>query len=108
MTNIHLSESAAKRLLTLSVQDGGTRGLRVAVQGGGCSGFQYDLALVAGPEPDDVEIENHGAKLYVDAASVPLLEGAVIEWVDELIGARFQVRNPNAVSSCGCGVSFAV
>lgn len=108
MTNIHLSESAAQRLLALRVQDGDARGLRVAVQGGGCSGFQYDLALVAGPEPDDVEIENHGAKLYVDAVSIPLLEGAVIEWVDELIGARFQVRNPNAVSSCGCGVSFAV
>lgn len=108
MANIHLSESAAKRILALAAQDTETGGLRVAVQGGGCSGFQYDLALVPAPEPDDLVIEDHGARLFVDAVSIPLLEGSVIEWVDELIGASFKVKNPNAVSSCGCGVSFAV
>ena len=108
MANIHLSESAAKRILALAAQDTETGGLRVAVQGGGCSGFQYDLALVPAPEPDDLVIEDHGARLFVDAVSIPLLEGSVIEWVDELIGASVKVKNPNAVSSCGCGVSFAV
>lgn len=108
MANIHLSESAAKRILALGAQDGETRGLRVAVQGGGCSGFQYELALAKGPEADDLVIKDHGAELYVDEVSIPLLEGSIIEWVDELIGASFKVKNPNAVSSCGCGVSFAV
>jgi iron-sulfur cluster assembly accessory protein len=108
MANIHLNEAAARRLLTLQAQDPAVAGLRVAVLGGGCSGFQYDIALAGAPQGDDLVIEDHGARLFVDAVSVPLLDGSVVEWVDELIGASFKVKNPNAVSSCGCGVSFSL
>jgi iron-sulfur cluster assembly accessory protein len=108
MDVVQLSEAAARRLLTIQAQDPDTAGLRIAVLGGGCSGFQYEIALAAGPEAEDLVVEAHGAKLFVDAVSVPFLEGSVVEWSDELIGASFKVKNPNAVSSCGCGVSFAV
>ena len=106
--DIHLSEAAAARLKAIANDDPACGGLRIAVEGGGCSGFQYDLALRDAPMPEDIVIEAHGAKLFVDPLSVPFLEGSVIDWADELIGARFAVRNPNAVASCGCGVSFAV
>jgi iron-sulfur cluster assembly accessory protein len=108
MSTIEFSESAARRVLAIQAQDPQTAGLRIAVLGGGCSGFQYDIALAPAPQPDDIVIEAHGAKLFVDAVSIPFLEGSVVEWADELIGASFKVKNPNAVSSCGCGVSFSV
>ncbi|MFV0358817.1 HesB/IscA family protein [Tropicimonas sp.] len=83
------------------------RVLRVAVEGGGCSGFQYDISLdEAGA--DDLVLEGQGQKVVVDPVSLPFLENATIDFSDELIGARFVVENPNATSSCGCGVSFAM
>ncbi|RJL05145.1 iron-sulfur cluster assembly accessory protein [Paracoccus aestuarii] len=81
--------------------------LRVAVAGGGCSGFQYDIRLDA-PEPDDLVLEGGGQQVVVDPVSLPYLAGAVIDFTDELIGARFVIENPNATASCGCGTSFSI
>ena len=82
--------------------------LRVAVDGGGCSGFQYRFDLVESAEADDLTIERDGAKALVDDVSVALLRGSEIDFVDEIAGAEFRVRNPNARSSCGCGISFSI
>ena len=81
--------------------------LRVAVEGGGCSGFQYEIDLDA-PAADDLVLEGQGQKVVVDHVSLPFLENAVIDFSEELIGARFVINNPNATSSCGCGTSFSM
>lgn len=81
--------------------------LRVAVEGGGCSGFQYEIALDS-PKDDDLVLEGNGQKVVVDSVSLPFLENAVIDFSEELIGARFVIDNPNATSSCGCGTSFSM
>jgi iron-sulfur cluster assembly accessory protein len=82
--------------------------LRVGVDAGGCSGFQYQFELVEAAAPDDLRIERDGAAALVDEISLVLLKGSEIDFVDELAGAEFRVRNPNARSSCGCGVSFSI
>jgi iron-sulfur cluster insertion protein len=84
------------------------RALRVAVEGGGCSGFQYDIKLEDGAASDDLVLEKDGALVLIDPVSLPFLADAEIDFAEELIGARFVVRNPNATSSCGCGTSFAI
>ena len=81
--------------------------LRVAVEGGGCSGFQYEIALDQ-PKEDDLVLEGAGQKVVVDSISLPFLSNAVIDFSEELIGARFVIDNPNATSSCGCGTSFSM
>jgi iron-sulfur cluster insertion protein len=106
--DVTLSESAAQRLKAISAAEGRPMMLRVAVEGGGCSGFQYNLDLVENAEPEDVRIERDGAAALVDDVSMAFLKGSVIDFVDELAGAQFRVRNPNAKSSCGCGVSFSI
>jgi iron-sulfur cluster insertion protein len=106
--NITLSAAAARRLNVLTGQEGRPVMLRVAVDGGGCSGFQYRFDLVHGAEADDLTIERDGAAAVVDVISLALLRGSEIDFVDELAAAEFRVRNPNAKSSCGCGVSFSV
>ncbi|MEP2639427.1 iron-sulfur cluster assembly accessory protein [Roseobacter sp.] len=83
------------------------KALRVAVEGGGCSGFQYEIALDE-PRTDDLILEGAGQKVVVDAVSLPFLGGATIDFTQELIGARFVIENPNASSSCGCGTSFSM
>jgi iron-sulfur cluster assembly accessory protein len=83
-------------------------GLRVSVSAGGCSGFQYGFALEEGPAADDLVVEAAGVRVFVDSVSLDLLAGSELDWNDALIGAHFVVRNPQAVSGCGCGVSFAV
>ena len=103
-----LSDSAARRLAELGAAEGRPVLLRVAVDGGGCSGFQYRFELVEAAEPDDIRIEAAGQAAIVDAVSLPFLKGSEIAFVDELAGAQFVVRNPNAASSCGCGVSFSI
>ena len=105
---ILLAESAAKRLARLAEVEGKSVMLRVAVDGGGCSGFQYRLELVDAPEADDLVIRRDGQAAVIDPVSIPFLKGSEIAYVDELAGAQFVVRNPNASSSCGCGVSFAI
>lgn len=88
------------------------RALRVAVEGGGCSGFQYDLKLEETPAGDDLVLRGEGTlsgqKVLIDPVSLPFLENATIDFTDELIGARFVVQNPNASASCGCGISFSM
>ena len=105
---VTLSESAARRLRDIAEREGRPLMLRVAVEGGGCSGFQYQFDLVDAAEADDLKIERDGAAALVDIVSLALLTGSEIDFVDELAGAEFRVRNPNAKSSCGCGVSFSV
>ena len=83
------------------------KALRVAVEGGGCSGFQYEIAL-DDPKEDDLVLEGDGERVVVDAVSLPFLANAVIDFTEELIGARFVIENPNATSSCGCGTSFSM
>jgi len=104
---VRVSERAFARLAELNA-DGISRALRVAVLGGGCSGFQYEFALEEAPAADDLVIEEAGQKVLVDPESLPFLEGSVIDFKDELIGARFAVENPNATATCGCGTSFSV
>ena len=82
--------------------------LRVSVEGGGCSGFQYRYDLVAGPEGQDLVIAGERAAVVVDPVSLPFLAGAELDYVDDLMGQSFQIRNPNAASSCGCGTSFSL
>ncbi len=103
-----LSTAAAKRIRDIGAAEHKALMLRVAVDGGGCSGFQYRFDLVESAEPDDHRIERDGASALVDDISVALLKGAEIDFVDALAGAEFKVRNPNAKSSCGCGVSFSI
>lgn len=105
---IVLAESGARRLAKLSEAEGKPVLLRVAVDGGGCSGFQYRFELVDGPEADDLVVRRDGQAVVIDPVSVPFLKDSEIAFVDELAGAQFVIRNPNAASSCGCGVSFSI
>ncbi len=105
---IVLGDSAASRLAKLAQAEGRPLMLRVAVDGGGCSGFQYRFELVETAEADDLRVEALGQTALVDPVSVPFLTGSEIAFVDDLAGAQFVVRNPNAASSCGCGVSFSI
>lgn len=107
-TPVALSESAARRIREIGAAEGRALMLRVAVEGGGCSGFQYLFDLVEAGEDGDLRIERDGAAALVDEISLPLLRGSEIDFVDELAVAEFRIRNPNAKSSCGCGVSFSV
>jgi len=103
-----LSPAAARRIRDIGAKEGRPLMLRIAVDGGGCSGFQYRFDLVEDGEPDDHRIERDGAAALVDDISVALLKGSEIDFVDALAGAEFKVINPNAKSSCGCGVSFSI
>ena len=105
---VTLSETAARRLRDISAAEGRPVMLRVAVDGGGCSGFQYRFDLVETAEDDDLRIERDGSAALVDEISLALLKGSEIDFVDDLTGAEFKVRNPNARSSCGCSVSFSI
>ena len=97
---------AFERLADIGAGDKG-QALRVAVEGGGCSGFQYEISLDT-PGDDDLVLEGSGEKVVVDTVSLPFLAGATIDFTEELIGARFIIENPNASSSCGCGTSFSM
>jgi iron-sulfur cluster assembly protein len=105
---VTLSERAAQKVRELMEAEGdpSLTSLRVAVEGGGCSGFQYALGFEAGPEGDDETYEVHGVRVIVDRASLPYLSGAGVDYIDGLTGAGFQINNPNVVSACGCGSSF--
>lgn len=104
-----LSESAARRINKLAALDQKPdQMLRITVSGGGCSGFQYGFSFADMAEDDDHIFSRDGARVVVDTVSLDLLAGAELDFVDDLMGAYFQIRNPNATSSCGCGVSFAI
>jgi iron-sulfur cluster insertion protein len=102
-----VTDRAYARLAEIAEATGQVKALRVAVEGGGCSGFQYDIRLddAAG---DDLVLEKDGQRVLVDAISLPFLQNAVIDFSEELIGARFVIQNPNATASCGCGTSFSI
>lgn len=102
-----VTDRAYARLAEIATLTGETRPLRVAVEGGGCSGFQYDIRL-DDPAADDLVLEKDGQRVLVDQVSLPFLSNAVIDFTEELIGARFVIQNPNATSSCGCGTSFSI
>ena len=106
--DVTVTDRAAKRINEIVAgESAGTR-LRVSVEGGGCSGFQYKFDLVQETDKDDVVIERDGAEVIIDPISLGFLSGSEIDFVDDLIGAAFQIRNPNATASCGCGTSFSM
>ena len=106
---ITITDSAARRIAVLKAQEEAEGAfLRIAVSGGGCSGFQYGLTFDDQRTPDDVAFEHGGVTVVVDDVSLDLLNGAQVDFVEDLMGASFQIKNPNAASSCGCGNSFSV
>ena len=106
---VEITDSAAQRVAQLIEQDGGDGlMLRVSVSGGGCSGFQYGFAFDNATTPDDRTFERAGVTVVIDEVSLGLLAGSTIDFVEDLIGASFQITNPQASSSCGCGASFSI
>jgi iron-sulfur cluster assembly accessory protein len=105
---VRLSERAAKRIAEILKDEPSASMLRVAVTGGGCSGFQYDFCFDDARAEDDLLIARDGALVLIDSVSLDFLKGAEIDFVEEMIGAAFRINNPNATSSCGCGTSFSV
>ena len=108
MSEITLTPSAAARVAAIAVRQGKPAILRLSVEGGGCSGFQYRFGLVDSIKSDDVEVEQDGVKLVVDSMSLDLVRGSAVDFVEDLGGSAFKVTNPNAASGCGCGSSFSV
>ena len=107
-TPVGLTERAAKRIAEILKEEPSPAVLRLAVTGGGCSGFQYDFCLDETRNGDDLVIECAGAIVVIDPVSLDFLKGSEIDFVDEMIGAAFKVKNPNATASCGCGTSFSI
>ena len=106
--DIILTPSAAARVAAIAVKQGKPAILRLSVDGGGCSGFQYKFGFADSVESDDVIAEHDGVKLVVDSVSIDLVRGCAVDYVESLAGAAFKVENPNAASGCGCGSSFSV
>lgn len=106
--SITLSPSAAARVATIASKQGKPAILRLAVEGGGCSGFQYRFGLADAPDGDDLVAETDGVRLVVDPVSLDLVAGCTVDYVESLGGAAFRVENPQASAGCGCGASFAV
>jgi iron-sulfur cluster insertion protein len=107
-TAIDLTASAAKRVATIAAKQGRPAILRLAVEGGGCAGFQYKFGLADAIEGDDTIAERDGVKLVVDSVSLDLVRGSAVDYVESLGGAAFRVNNPVAASGCGCGTSFSI
>jgi iron-sulfur cluster assembly accessory protein len=108
IASVTLSERAAKRIVKILAKEPDGTVLRVSVSGGGCSGFQYGFDLDATRTADDTVVERDGAVVIIDPVSLPYMGGSEIDFVDDLIGQSFQIRNPNATASCGCGTSFSI
>lgn len=106
--SVTLTERAARRIAEIVAGEAAGTMLRVSVEGGGCSGFQYKFDLVEAAADDDVVIERSPAKILIDPVSLEYLAGSEIDFVDDLIGASFKIQNPNATASCGCGTSFSL
>jgi len=105
--SITLSDSAVAKIKTLLAEEQEEQALRIAVTGGGCSGFQYALGFDTEQHPDDIVFEQGGVKLYVDETSAEYLSGAQVDFQDGLNGKGFAIENPNSTGSCGCGQSFS-
>ena len=105
---ISLTESAARRVAWIAERQHKPAVLRLAVDGGGCSGFTYKFELAEKPESDDEITETNGVRLVVDPISLELVRGSAVDFVEDLSGAAFRVTNPNAQSGCGCGSSFSI
>lgn len=106
--SITVTDNAAKRIVQILSKETDKNAMRVSVEGGGCSGFSYKFDLVSKPENDDIILEKGEAKVLIDRLSVVYMDGSEIDFVDNLMGQSFQIKNPNAVASCGCGTSFSV
>ena len=107
-TSVTISERAARRIGEILKSEAAGAKLRISVEGGGCSGFQYKFDIDHAQADDDLVISRDTAVVLVDPASVPFLAGSEVDFIDDLIGASFRVNNPNATASCGCGTSFSV
>jgi iron-sulfur cluster assembly accessory protein len=107
-SEIRISERAAKQIARILEAEPGGTALRVSVSGGGCSGFQYSFDLDTTRSTDDIVVERAGATVLIDSVSLPYMDGSEIDFVDDLIGQSFQINNPNATASCGCGTSFSI
>ena len=105
---VDLTDAAARRIAAILAGEPGKSALRVSVEGGGCSGFSYKFDLVGIRNDDDLAIEKDGATVLIDDLSLVYMGGSVIDFVDDLMGQSFQIKNPNAVASCGCGTSFSI
>jgi iron-sulfur cluster assembly accessory protein len=104
-----VTQAALRRIAKILETEQGRDALRISVEGGGCSGFSYRYDLVADDrQPDDFVVEADGAKVLVDSVSLQYMAGSQVDFVDDLMGQSFQIRNPNAVASCGCGTSFSI
>ena len=108
MTSVQLTDRAAQRISEIVAREDTPKMLRVSVNAGGCTGFQYAFDLVTERDESDFVIEKSGATVLIDEVSLPLMAGSQIDFVDDLIGAAFQVKNPNATETCGCGTSFTI
>ncbi|AIC27021.1 iron-sulfur cluster insertion protein ErpA [Rhizobium sophoriradicis] len=107
-TSVTLSDAAAKRIAAIIGAEAGKSALRVSVEGGGCSGFSYKFDLADSASDDDIIVEKNDAKVLIDSLSLVYMAGSEIDFVDNLLGQSFQIKNPNAVASCGCGTSFSI
>jgi iron-sulfur cluster assembly accessory protein len=105
---VTVSDRAARRIAEIAASEPANTMLRVSVEGGGCSGFQYKFDLVRDREADDLAIEKDGSTVLIDPMSLIYMQGSEIDFVDDLIGASFRITNPNATASCGCGTSFSI
>jgi len=105
---VSATDSALKRVAAIIAKDETNSALRISVEGGGCSGFSYQFDLVNEVNDDDLVLEGHNGKILIDEMSLIYMGGSQIDFVDDLMGQSFQVNNPNAVASCGCGTSFSV
>ena len=103
-----VSPAAARRVAKILLTEPDMNALRVSVEGGGCSGFSYKFDLTDAAHDDDIVLESEGAKVLIDPVSIMYMGGSVIDFVDDLMGQCFQIRNPNATASCGCGTSFSI
>lgn len=105
---VNITARAANRICEITAGKAGSPALRISVNGGGCSGFQYDFAIAADRSDDDLAIEKDGATVLIDSISLGFMSGSTVDFVDDLIGQSFKVQNPLAKASCGCGVSFTI
>jgi len=108
MSEVDLTPSAAARVAAIADKQGKPAILRLAVDGGGCAGFQYKFEMADGVQGDDAVAERDGVRLVVDAVSLDLVRGSAVDYVENMGGASFRVTNPNAASGCGCGTSFSI